>query len=93
MEPYEKYHRSNTDQQDAIKNLYNLNISYVYRLIRTKNAILEIRSKLKEMTSRNEKGVVGQKLYNLREKIDCQERLGEKGIEVPVVHQNRPKKP
>jgi len=49
MYPYENYHRSDENShQEAVKSLFNLNISYVYRLMRAKNSILEIKSKHKD---------------------------------------------
>lgn len=49
MDPYEKFHRGvDYEEKESIKSLFNLNISLVYRLMRAKNSILEIRSKFKE---------------------------------------------
>ena len=46
MDNYEHFHR-NIDKNvpTAVKGLFNLNMSFVYRLIKAKNAILEIRAK------------------------------------------------
>ena len=48
MSPYEQIHRKKMKNlSEPVKNLYNLNISYAYKLIKTKNLILELRSMAK----------------------------------------------
>lgn len=48
MAQYENTHRNKMNQMETpIKDLYAMNISYAYRLMKTKNTILELRSMAK----------------------------------------------
>jgi hypothetical protein len=45
MDHYERIHKNaEAATEQSIKALFNLNISYVYRLLKAKNNILEIRA-------------------------------------------------
>lgn len=44
MSHYEQYHRSESSNSPSVARLFSLPISYAYRLIKTKNLILELRS-------------------------------------------------
>lgn len=45
MAPYESIHRGKGTRMEApIKDLFSMNISYAYRLMKTKNTILDLRS-------------------------------------------------
>ena len=48
MDYYEQFHRNNgSNTEESIKGLFQLNISLVYRLLKTKNALLDIKAKMK----------------------------------------------
>ena len=50
MSSYEHVHRNKMKNlSEPVKDFYNLNISYAYRLMKTKNIILELRSLVNPM--------------------------------------------